>query len=114
MRGVMEKYGRIEEVKRHHLTQQGMEHIKVNRVSVKMMKEKDTDLPTMIFGLGSSTSGDERSMWRLSYPGAPRRCLFVKIAKQLGLYSWQRCSNPSPRYASRLIFTSFCLILTES
>ena len=74
VRGVMEQFGRIEEVKRHHLTKEGMQHIKVNRVSVKMVKEKDKELPTMVIGLGSETSGEERSMWRLSYPGAPRRC----------------------------------------
>ena len=71
---VMEQYGRVEEVKRHHLAKQGMEHILVNRVSVKMVKEKDAELPTTIFGLGSTTSGEDRSMWKVTYPGAPRRC----------------------------------------
>ena len=71
---VMEQYGKVETVKRHHLAKQGMEHIKVNRVSVKMVKNKDAELPTTIFGLGSSTSGEERSVWRVTYPGAPRRC----------------------------------------
>jgi hypothetical protein len=70
----MEQYGKVEELKRHHLKKQGMEHISVNRVSLKLMKNEDAELPTAIFGLGSSTSGADRSIWRITYPGAPKRC----------------------------------------
>jgi hypothetical protein len=70
----MALYGRVEEVRRHHLTKPGMEHILVNRVSVKLVKERQTELPTTIFGLGSSTSGEERSIWRVTCPGATQRC----------------------------------------
>ena len=51
-----------------------MKHILINRVSVKLVKGEDKELPTTIFGLGSSTSGEERSVWRVTFPGAPRRC----------------------------------------
>ena len=78
---VMSEYGTVQEVKRHHLVKPGMEHIMVNRVSVKLARDKEVDLPTTIFGLGSSTSGGERSIWRVTYPGAPRRCY--------------RCGNPN-------------------
>ena len=77
----MSEYGTVQEVKRHHLNKPGMEHIKVNRVSVKLARDRDVDLPTTIFGLGSSTSGGDRSIWRVTYPGAPRRCY--------------RCGNPN-------------------
>ena len=70
----MERYGRVEEVKRHHLAKQGMEHISVNRVTVKIVKKEDMELPANIFGLGSSTSGSDMSIWRVTYPGAPKRC----------------------------------------
>ena len=74
MKTVLEQYGKVEEVKRHHLMKPGMEHITVNRVSVKMTREEGKELPTTIFGLGSSTRGEDRSMWRVTYPGAPGRC----------------------------------------
>ena len=74
IRTAMAQYGTVEEVKRHHLTKVGMEHIKVNRVSVKLAKDQEVELPTTIFGLGSSTNGEERSIWKVTYPGAPRRC----------------------------------------
>ena len=74
VRGVMAQYGRVEEVKRHHLAKAGMEHISVNRVSVRLTKDRELELPTTIFGLGSSTNGDDRSIWRVTYSGAPRRC----------------------------------------
>ena len=90
VRGVMEQYGRVEEVKRHHLVKPGMEHITVNRVSVRMTKEKDTELPTTIFGLGSSTSGEDRSMWRVTYAGAPRRCYRCGYANHLA----RECRRP--------------------
>ena len=41
---------------------------------MKLTKNKEVELPTTIFGLGSATSGEERSIWRVTYPGAPRRC----------------------------------------
>ena len=74
VRQVMEKYGKVDEIKRHHLTKPGMEHITVNRVTVRMVKERERELPTTIFGLGSATSGEERSVWRVTYAGAPRHC----------------------------------------
>ena len=77
----MSDYGNVQEVKRHHLHRPGMEHIKVNRVSVKMERNREVELPTTIFGLGSTTSGGERSIWRVTYPGAPRSCY--------------RCGNPN-------------------
>ena len=70
----MAQYGRVEEVKRHHLTKAGMEHISVNRVSVKLTKDREVELPTTIFGLVSATNGEDRSIWRVTYSGAPRRC----------------------------------------
>ena len=74
IRVTMERYGRVEEVKKHHLAKEGMEHISVNRVTVRIRKEEDVELPANIFALGSSTSGSEISIWRVTYPGAPRRC----------------------------------------
>ena len=74
IRRAVAQYGTVEEVRRHHLAKVGMEHIKVNRVSVKLAKDREVELPTTIFGLGSSTSGEERSIWRVTYSGAPRRC----------------------------------------
>ena len=74
VRGVMALYGKVEEVRRHHLTKPGMEHILANRVSVKLVKDRQTELPTTIFGLGSATSGEERSIWRVTCPGATQRC----------------------------------------
>ena len=71
---VMSKYGTVQEVKRHHLKKPGMEHIIVNRVSVKLARDSEVDLPTTIYGLGSSTNGGDRSIWRVTYTGAPRRC----------------------------------------
>jgi hypothetical protein len=58
-----------------------MEHILVNRVSVKLVKDREVELPTTIFGLGSSINGGDRSIWKVTYPGAPRRCY--------------RCGNPN-------------------
>ena len=78
---VMSAYGTVQEVKRHHLNKAGMEHIVVNRVSVKLARDQEVDLPTTIFGLGSATNGEDRSIWRVTYPGAPRRCF--------------RCGNPN-------------------
>ena len=80
IRITMEWYRRVEEVKRHHLAKQGMEHITVNRVSVKLVKEEEVELPTTIFGLGSSTSGADLSTWRVTYPGAPERCYHCGFA----------------------------------
>ena len=83
IREVLEKFGQVEEVSRHHLARVGMEHIKVNRVSVKMVKDKNVDLPATIFGLGLSTCGEERSVWRVTYPGAPRRCFRCGLGNHL-------------------------------
>jgi hypothetical protein len=74
IRRAMSQYGTVQEVKRHHLMKPGMEHIQVNRVSVKIVKNNEVELPTTIYGLGSSTSGGDRSIWRVTYPGAPRHC----------------------------------------
>ena len=41
IRRALSQLGNVEEVKRHHLSKPGMEHIKVNRVSVKLDKNKD-------------------------------------------------------------------------
>ena len=91
VREVMSQYGKVEEVRRHHLTKTGMEHILVNRVSVRMTKSREVELPTTIFGLGSSTNGEERSIWRVSYPGAPRRCYRCGHANHLA----RECRRPA-------------------
>ena len=80
IRVTMEQYGKVEEVKRHHLSKQGMEHILVNRVSIKLVKEEEVELPATIFGLGSSTSSADRSIWRVMYAGAPKRCYRCGLA----------------------------------
>ena len=41
IRNTMGQYGQVEEVKRHHLSAVGMEHITVNRVSVKLAKQEE-------------------------------------------------------------------------
>ena len=81
IRTALAQYGTVQEVKRHHLIKPGMEHILVNRVSVKLSKDREVELPTHIYGLGSSINGGDRSIWRVTYPGAPRRCY--------------RCGNPN-------------------
>ena len=40
IRTAMSPYGTVQEVKRHNLTKPGMEHILINRVSVKLVKEE--------------------------------------------------------------------------
>ena len=45
IRATMETYGRAEEVKRHHLNKPGMEHIPVNRVTVKIVKKRGCRAP---------------------------------------------------------------------
>ena len=91
IRMALAQYGTVEEVKRHHLPKPGMEHIKVNRVSVKLAKDKEVELPTTIFGLGSSTSGEERSIWKVTYPGAPKRCYRCGNANHMA----RDCRRPS-------------------
>ena len=95
VKNVMEKYGRVEEIRRHHLTKLGMEHIPVNRVTVRMIREKDTELPTTVLGLGSSTSGDERSVWRVTYAGAPRRCYRCGQANHVARECWRPAHHES-------------------
>jgi hypothetical protein len=91
IRIALAQYGTVEEVKRHHLAKPGMEHINVNRVSVKLAKDKEVELPTTIFGLGSSTSGEERSIWKVTYPGAPKRCYRCGNANHMA----RDCRRPS-------------------
>ena len=74
VRKVVSGWGEVKDLFQEHLKGELFSHIKTDVWKVKIIKNKDVQIPGIVSRLGSERHGEEREMWKVWYRGVPQVC----------------------------------------